>query len=40
MKQTLLRLSGAFVFAGAVLIVDLRLMGVGIKERPIEEVGQ
>jgi hypothetical protein len=28
------------VFAGAVLIVDLRLMGVGVKERPVAEVAR
>ena len=35
-----LHLVALAVFAGAVLIVDLRLMGVGVKERPIAEVAR
>jgi hypothetical protein len=35
-----LHLVALAVFAGAVLIVDLRLMGVGVKERPIADVAR
>ena len=35
-----LHLVALAVFAGAVLIVDLRLMGVGIKERPTADVAR
>jgi hypothetical protein len=35
-----LHLVALAVFAGAVLIVDLRLMGVGVKERPVSEVAR